>query len=174
MTQEGQAEACHANQSKYDWILYEPSVLRCAVGWHSFLQTCPTSEATFAARNLASSPATPVPHPSSIPRSGLLRWSVLTVASSSQWAQPTTNSTALLFSPFCTLRSERESMDLGRRKPELWMSCHHAIYIHLYLLLKISQNTMQYAVYCDVSLKPLDTFSVSACISLLLNHSTSC
>ena len=54
------------------------------------------------------------------------------------------------------------------------MSCHHAIYIHLYPLLKISQNTMQYAVYCDVSLKPLDTFCVSACISLLLNHSTSC
>ena len=189
MTQEGQAEAWHGNRSKYDWILYEPSVLRCAVGWHSFLQTCPTSEATFAAEtwrvHLQLQCRIPAQYLEAACEPMLRRLDASDAVDFSQseshrmhyWISgqrwQTAQHSFFLRISHCAPSGRAWTLP-GRRKPELWMSCHHAIYIHLYPLLKISQNTMQYAVYCDVSLKPLDTFSVSACISLLLNHSTSC
>ena len=191
MTQEGQAEAWHGNRSKYDWILYEPSVLRCAVGWHSFPPNLSNFRSYFRSWNLASSPATPVPHPSSIPRSGLrtdastlgcfgCRWIFHSRKahrmhywiSGQRWQ--TAQHSFFLSISHCA--PSGRAWTLPGRKKTRTCECHAimpfiSIYIHYS---KISQNTMQYAVYCDVSLKPLDTFSVSACISLLLNHSTSC
>ena len=183
MTQEGQAEAWQGNRSKFHWILYESSVLRCAVGWQSFLQTCPTSEATFAAETWRVHLQLQCRIPAQYLEAACFDASTLgcfgcggffTVGKPSNalldlWSA-LTDSTALLFSPYFTLRSERESMDLTRAKKtrtvNVMPSCHLYPFIHL-----------QYSKYLKIlcSMQYTAMFGWNLLIHLVYQHvSASC